>query len=220
MEGRRRVRRDQVQGDAPTRSSSSSTRSARAPSPTLEKTYKRAGTDTRTIVHTWCNEVVKYYTGEPGFFGSKIAFTAKGKGTSAIMAMDFDGTNAYSVSNNSSTNILPAWSPSGGQIAYTSFMRVEPRPLRRARGRWSARRRSASQQGMNTGASWSPDGSKIAVTLSKDGNPEIYVINASDGSVITRLTNDKAIDTSPAWSPDGSADRVRLAIATAARRSS
>ena len=38
----------------------------------------------------------------------------------------------------------------------------------------------------------------------KDGNPEIYIINASDGSVVTRITNDKAIDTSPAWSPDGS----------------
>src|SRR5574338_801009 len=92
--------------------------------PSLEKTYKRAGTDTRTIVHRWCNEVVKYYTGEAGFFGSKIAFTAKGRGTSAIMAMDFDGHNAHKISNNSSTNILPAWSPTGSQIVYTSVMRA------------------------------------------------------------------------------------------------
>ncbi len=63
--------------------------------PVLTKTYKRAGTNTRQIVHRWCNEVVKYYTNEPGFFGSKIAFTAKGRGTSAIYAMDFDGANAY-----------------------------------------------------------------------------------------------------------------------------
>jgi TolB protein len=170
--------------------------------PSLEKTYKRAGTNTRTIVHRWCNEVVKYYTGEPGFFGSKIAFTAKGKGQSAIMAMDFDGNNAYKVSNNSSTNILPAWSPSGGQIAYTSFMRANP-DLYIAPAGGGRPKQVSKQRGMNTGASWSPDGSKIAVTLSKDGNPEIYVISASDGSVITRLTKDKAIDTSPAWSPSG-----------------
>ena len=86
-------------------------------------------------MHRWCNEVVKYYTNEPGFFGSKIAFTAKGKGTSAIFAMDFDGANAYSVSHNSSTNILPAWSPNGGQIAYTSFMRNNPDLYVAARGR-------------------------------------------------------------------------------------
>ncbi len=146
---------------------------------------------------------MKYYTGEAGFFGSKIAFTSKGKGQSAVMAMDFDGQNAYRVSNNSSTNILPSWSPSGGQVAYTSFMRANP-DLYVAPASGGRPKKVSGQRGMNTGASWSPDGSKLAVTLSKDGNPEIYVINASDGAIISRLTKDKAIDTSPAWSPDGS----------------
>ncbi len=170
--------------------------------PSLTKTYP-LGKDVRSVVHRWCNEVVKYYTGEPGFFGSKIAFTAKGRGTSAIYAMDFDGANAYAVSHNSSTNILPAWSPSGGQIAYTSFMRSNPDLYVESAGGGRPKKVSG-QRGMNTGASWSPDGSKIALTLSKDGNPEIYVINASDGSIVRRITNDKSIDTSPAWSPDGS----------------
>jgi TolB protein len=168
----------------------------------LSKTYPRAG-NTRLIVHRWCNEVVKYYTNEPGFFGSKIVFTAKGKGTSAIQAMDFDGANAYRVSNNSSQNILPAWSPSGAQIAYTSFMRNNPDLYVGPAGGGRPDKLS-SQRGMNTGADWSPDGSKLAVTLSKDGNPEIYVISAKDGTILTRITNDRAIDTSPAWSPDGS----------------
>jgi len=171
----------------------------------LSKVYPRKG-DTRSIAHRFCNEVVKYYTGEAGFFGSKIAFTAKGgqgTGTSAIFAMDFDGANAYRVSNNSSQNILPAWSPSGGQIAYTSFMRNNPDLYVSAAGGGRPNKLSG-QHGMNTGASWSPDGKQIALTLSKDGNPEIYVINASDGSIVRRITNDRAIDTSPAWSPDGS----------------
>jgi TolB protein len=167
----------------------------------LTKTYPRKG-DTRTIVHRWCNEIVKYYTGEPGFFGSKIAFTAKTATTSAIYAMDFDGANPYKVSNNPSQNILPAWSPSGAQIAYSSFMRNNP-DLYVASAGGGRPRQLSSQHGMNTGASWSPDGRQIALTLSKDGNPEIYVISASDGSVVRRITNDKAIDTSPSWSPDG-----------------
>jgi len=171
-------------------------------SASLTKSYKRAGTTTRQIVHRWCNEVVKYYTGEAGFFGSKIAFTAKGKKASAIYAMDFDGANAYSISNNSSINILPAWAPSGGQIVYTSFMRNNPDLYITGSGGGRPKKLS-SHTGMNTGAAWSPDGSKIALTLSKDGSPDIYLINASDGSVIKRLTNDKSIDTSPAWSPDG-----------------
>jgi TolB protein len=167
----------------------------------LSKIYPRKG-DTRTIAHRFCNEVVKYYTGEPGFFGSKIAFTAKSQTTSAIYAMDFDGANAYKVSNNSSQNILPAWAPNGGQIAYTSFMRNNP-DLYVAPAGGGRPNKLSGQRGMNTGASWSPDGKQIALTLSKDGNPEIYVINAADGSIVRRITNDRAIDTSPAWSPDG-----------------
>src|SRR5690606_1047858 len=69
----------------------------------LTRSYKRAGTTTRQLVHRWANEVVKYYTGEPGFFGSRIAFTAKGGKASSIYAMDFDGANARKISNNSST---------------------------------------------------------------------------------------------------------------------
>ena len=168
----------------------------------LRKTYPRSG-DARTTAHRWCNEVFKYYTGEPGFFGSKIAFTAKGGSSSAIWAMDFDGKNAYRISNNSSQNILPAWAPSGGKIAYTSFMRNNP-DLYVAPAGGGRPAQLSVQRGMNTGASWSPDGKQIALTLSKDGNPEIYIINANDGSVVRRITNDRSIDTSPAWSPDGS----------------
>lgn len=171
--------------------------------PALTKLYRRTGASMRQIAHRWCNEVVKYYTNEPGFFGSQIAFVAKSRGSSAIYAMDFDGANAYAVSHNSSQNILPAWSPSGGHIAYTSFMRANP-DLYIGPAGGGRPRKVSSQRGMNTGAAWSPDGTKLAVTLSKDGNPEIYIINANDGSVIRRLTTDRSIDTSPAWSRDGS----------------
>jgi len=172
-------------------------------SPVLTKTYRGGRKELRAFTHAWANEVVKYYTGEPGFFGSKIAFVAKGRSGSAVMAVDFDGHAPYGVSNNSSINMLPAWSPSGGQIAYTSYMRNNP-DLYVAPAGGGRPKRIAMYKGMNTGASWSPDGSKIALTLSRDGNPEIYVISAADGKILTRVTNNKAIDTSPAWSPDGS----------------
>ncbi len=169
----------------------------------LTKTYPR-NLGTRALVHRWCNAVVKYYTGEAGFFGSKLAFTVKVKGgRDQIYGMDFDGANAFRISNNSSTNMLPAFSPSGGQIAYTSFMRNNPDLYVGPAGGGRPKKLSG-HNGMNTGASWSPDGSKIALTLSKGGSPDIYVISANDGSVIKQITNDKAIDTSPAWSPDGS----------------
>ena len=168
----------------------------------LSKTYKGGTGDVRGFVHAWCNEVVKYYTGEDGFFGSKIAFVTKKKGKSTVHAMDFDGNGVYSVTRNKSINMLPDWSPSGGQIAFTSYMRNNP-DLYVVGAGGGRPKKLATYKGMNTGASWSPDGSKIAVCLSKDGNPEIYVISAKDGKVIDRITDNEAIDTSPAWSPNG-----------------
>lgn len=177
---------------------------SKGPSPSLSKSYRGRKAELRQAVHAWCNEVVKYYTGERGFFGSKIAFTVRQRGgVSAIYAMDFDGANVYGVSRNRSVNTLASWSRSGGQIAYTSYMRNNPDLYVAAAGGGRPRRLSA-QRGMNTGASWSPDGSQLALTLSKDGNPEIYIISASDGAIVRRVTNDPAIDTSPTWSPDGS----------------
>lgn len=175
---------------------------AKGDQPVVSKTYRGKRTEMRKLVHLWCNDVVKYYTGEAGFFGSQIAMTVKGKRSSAIYAMDFDGHGAYAVSHNDSINTLPAWSPSGGQLAYTSYMRNNP-DLYVSPAGGGRPKRIASYRGMNTGAAFSPDGSKIALTLSKDGNPDIYVISASDGKVLSRLTNNAAIDTSPAWSPDG-----------------
>lgn len=170
----------------------------------LEKTYQGDKKDIRKLTHLWCNDVVKHFTGEDGFFGSKIAFVTKGSrgGNKKIMAMDFDGAAVHGMSRNSSINILPAWSPSGGQLAYTSYMRDNPDLYIVSAGGGRPKRVSRAP-GMNTGASWSPDGSKLAITLSKDGNPEIYIISASTGKVIKRLTNNRHIDTSPAWSPDG-----------------
>ena len=172
-------------------------------SPVLSRKYRGSTRNLRQLVHKWCNEVVFYFTHEKGFFGSKIAFvTRRSRGSKRVIAMDFDGARAYSLTRNRSLNILPAWSPGGGKMAFTSYMRMNPDLYVVGAGGGRPRRLS-KRRGMNTGADWSPDGSKIALTLSKDGNPEIYVISASTGAILRRLTKNRAIDTSPAWSPDG-----------------
>ncbi len=172
--------------------------------PVLSANYKGTTKQLRSLVHKWCNAVVKYYTGHKGFFGSKLAFvTKRRRAGKQVLAMDFDGHGVYRLSRNRSINILPAWSPGGGKVAFTSYMRNNP-DLYVVGAGGGRPRRISRHIGMNTGASWSPDGSKIALTLSKSGNPEIYIISASTGKVLRRLTRNRAIDTSPAWSPDGS----------------
>jgi TolB protein len=170
--------------------------------PVLEREYRGTRGDVRKLVHRWSNDVVRHFTGEDGFFGSRITFVSRQKGNRQVMVMDFDGHGVRRASNNSSINILPAFSPDGAWIAFTSYMRNNPDLYVTPTGGGRARR-VTSFPGMNTGATWSPDGSQLALTLSRDGNPEIYVVRAKNGSIVRRLTNNRYIDTSPAWSPDG-----------------
>jgi len=174
---------------------------AKGEAPVLSKDYRGPMSQARLLVHQFANDVVKYYTGEDSFFASKITFAGDtGPKRRDVFVMDWDGYGATAVTSKSQ-NILPTWSPSGAEIAFTSFVNGKPDLFVVPAG--GGRPRVLSQRpGLNMGAAWSPDGSKIAVTLSQDGNSEIYVLSTS-GQILKRLTNDRGIDTSPSWSPDG-----------------
>ena len=172
-------------------------------SPVLERTYTGDVNDARSFVHDWSNEVVEYFTGEPGFFGARLAFTANSRHAKRILTMDHDGHNIRPVTRNRHLNILPAFSPGGDRVAFTSYMHNNP-DLFVAPAGGGRPHRLSSHRGMNTGASWSPDGDRIAVTLSRSGSQDIYLIDAQSGDIVSQLTRGPHINTSPAWSPDGS----------------
>jgi TolB protein len=173
---------------------------ARGDTAQLSKVY-RAG-DVRDAVHEFANDIVKAFTGQAGVFGSRIAFAMSGKGPHEIAVVDMDGARTSVVTKMSSDCLLPAFSPSGGEIAFTSYLRNNPDLYIVAAGGGRARRAS-KQPGLNTGAAWTPDGRGLALTMSYEGNAELYRI-AVDGGAQARLTSNPAIDSSPSFSPDGS----------------
>jgi TolB protein len=173
---------------------------ARGDTAQLSKVYS-AG-DVRDAVHQFANDIVKVFTGQPGIFGSRIALALSGKGSHEIAVIDADGGRASVVTKMASDCLLPAFSPTGGEIAFTSYLRNNPDLYVVSAGGGRARRVS-KQPGLNTGAAWAPGGGSLALTMTYEGNAEIYKIGA-DGSGATRLTSSAAIDSSPAFSPDGS----------------
>ena len=90
---------------------------ARGDTAQLSKVY-RAG-DVRDAVHEFANDIVKTFTGQAGVFGSRIAFAMSGKGPHEIAVVDMDGARTSVVTKMSSDCLLPAFSPSGGEIAFT-----------------------------------------------------------------------------------------------------
>jgi TolB protein len=173
---------------------------ARGDAPVISKTY-RAG-DVRDAVHDLANDIVQSFTGKRGIFGSRIAFALTGHGPHEIASVDVDGGRMATVTRMGSDSLLPAVSPGGAEIAFTSYLRNNPDLWIVGAGGGRARRVS-KQPGLNTGASWSPDARSLVLTLSYEGNSELYRIGAEDGRIQARLTNNPAIDSSPAFSPDG-----------------
>jgi len=177
--------------------------------PVLEETVKTSQRLLRLAVHTWCNKVMKHYTGEPGAFGTWMAFVATmGPKRKDIYVMQHDGHGLRRVSKPKSLNILPAWSPKGERLLFTSYVRRNPDLYMVPFTGRSDPVRVSKRKNLNSGAAWSPDGKSVALTLGKDGNAEIYLLRPyrkrrRGWRIVKRLTNHSGIDTSPTWSPDG-----------------
>jgi Tol biopolymer transport system component len=133
----------------------------------------------------------------------KIAFVRVQDGGEQIYLMNPDGSNQTRLTEGSSYNAEPAWSPDGAKIAFSSnrdgkvciySMDSDGRNVIRLTNNESA---FSEEQ-----PTWSPDGTRIAFASSRNNNLDIYVMNA-DGGNQTRLTSDQAADGYPAWSPDG-----------------
>ncbi len=171
----------------------------RGGSEVMYRVYKEKSA--RSLAHRFADDVVHYYTREPGVFRTRIATVRKAKGAREIVLFDADGKQSEVVYRDGTILLLPAWRPDGSEILFTSYRGGKPEI-------WALRLSDTSLRlvvgigELSTGAVYSPDGRRIAFTASVDGNSDVYVMNA-DGTGIRRLTTDPATDTSPCWSPDG-----------------
>ena len=170
----------------------------RGEAPVLTKTYR--GSELRPLVHSWANDIIMQFTGLRGVFGSRIAFAMTGK-SSEIATIGMDGQEMHVVTQMHSQSLLPAMSPSGGQIAFNSYLRggADLWIVSASGGR---ARHISDRPGLNTGATWL-GGNTLIVTLSFEGNAELYKISPADGKIIARLTNSPSIDSSASPSPGG-----------------
>jgi TolB protein len=171
----------------------------RGDSPVYTHTYR--GSEIRPLVHAWVNDVIEQFTKIRGVFGSRIAFAMKGR-TGEIATIGMDGQEFAVVTQMRSECLMPAFSPSGGQIAFTSFLRggADLWVVQASGGR---ARKVSTRLGLNTGPTWFPSSGAIVATLSFEGNAELYKLAISDGKILGRLTHSSSNDLSASLSPDG-----------------
>ncbi len=167
----------------------------------LARTHEVEGASLRDLGHQLADDVVQYYTREPGVFRTKIVAIRKARDARELVLFDADGKSPRVLLSERALMLLPAWRPDGKEILVTSYRGGHPE-LWVFRIADKSFRKLASVGEMSMGGTYSPDGSRIAFVASQANNTDVWVMNA-DGSGATRLTKDASIDVSPTWSPDG-----------------
>lgn len=157
--------------------------------------------DVEDQVHEFANQILQYYSGYPGPFGSTIALVGRGQdGSREIYGMTVGGDGIWAVTQNRSINIQPRWA--GNQIVFTTYINGNPDlAITTPDDELTI---LSEREGLNMGGDLSPAGDVMAVSLShQDDNSEIYLISPEDGSMVSRLTENRAEDISPVWSSGG-----------------
>ena len=167
----------------------------------LHGTYSASPAGLRQVAHRFGDDVVHYFTQEPGVLQTRIAYVRETTSGKQIVVADSDGYGPQALTG-ASINLLPSWTPDGKTIAFTSLRDGSGAHIYSVDVSNRQIRPLVLMGDFSSGSVYSPDGLKFTYSSSLNDNTDIYVSQA-DGSAGRRLTDSRAIDVSATWSPDG-----------------
>ncbi len=158
--------------------------------------------EARVIAHKFANEIMRYYTGAPGPFGSRISFSSRVGRFKELFVMDMDGSNIRQLTTERGLALSSSWDPSGTELVYTSFRNRVPDLFILDVDSKSSRQLTRSTE-LEVGAHYL-NSNEVLVSKTEGSDSDIVLLNL-DGKVIRKLTPpNRAIDVSPVPSRDGS----------------
>src|SRR5579871_2709992 len=160
----------------------------------------------KKIAHEFAADIIAQLGGT-SLLGSKIYFVSNRTGHKEIWVMDPDGSNQKQISHFNSISIMPAVSPDGTKIAFTSFARGNPAIFILSTD--TGRRLPFYNQvaSLNATPDFTPDGKQIVYSSSASGRAQIYIANI-DGSNLRRISNTPALEVEPKVNPKTATDMV------------
>jgi len=168
----------------------------------LGKEYVGELGQARKIAHRFANEIMKFFTGEAGIFGTRIAFTSKIGRFKELFVMDMDGSQVRQLTDDKGLAMGAAWDAAGKNLLYTTFRNRLPDLFMI---NVDSRRFTQITRGpaMEIGPKFTPDGRAILVSRSQGDDSDLVMLGM-DGTILRKLTpSNGSIDVSPTYSPDG-----------------
>jgi len=168
---------------------------SRGPDAVLKRDYDVPAGGDRIAVHKFVNEVIKWFTGTAGSFGTRLVFSATtGRGQKGIFTIDSDGTGLARMPAATNVALAPAIGP-GGNVFYSGGLPDGSYALFSTASSSPYIRRAGLIFGVAFGAG------KMALVISQGGQSDIWV-GAADGSGMTKFTHG-GLNTHPAFGPNG-----------------
>jgi TolB protein len=160
----------------------------------------------RKTAHEFAADIIAQMGGT-SLLGTKIYFVSNRTGHKEIWVMDPDGSNQRQISRFNSLSIMPAVSPDGAKVAFTSFARGNPAIFILSTD--TGRRLPFYNQvaSMNATPDFTPDGKQLLYSSTASGRAQIYIANI-DGSNLRRISNTSALEVEPKVNPKTGTDLV------------
>lgn len=167
----------------------------------LGKEYEGDATQISRIAHRFANEVMKFFTGEYGPFGTQLVFSSRVGRFKELFVMDMDGTNLRQLTNERGLAISPSWDATGTQVVYTSYRNRTPDLFLLDVARRSTRQLTRSE-GLEVSAKFLNNGSFL--TSRSLGRDSDLIVMSRDGTVQRKMAAPTGtINVSPSIAPDG-----------------
>lgn len=160
----------------------------------LKKEYDVPPSQVRTAAHQFVNETLKWFTGRPGSFGTRMVFSATtGRGQKGIFSIDSDGHGLSRLQAVSNVALAPAAGPGG--VYYAAGLADGSYSLFKVGSQTPALKHA----GLVFGSAFS--GPKAALVISQNGQSDIWV-GGLDGANLQKATSG-GLNTHPSFGPGG-----------------
>ena len=153
----------------------------------------------RKVARDFAADILQQF-GAKSLAGTKIYFASDRSGHREIWSMDYDGRNQKQITQYASTSGMPAVSPDGKLVAFTTYAGGNPHI--RIHSTETGRRMPFYNpvSSVVETPEFTPDGKQLLFASAIDGWVQLCIANL-DGSAFRRISNVRAIEVSPKVNP-------------------